>query len=283
MSKSKKSKRNSTSIWTYFIIAATILILAGLISYPLYQQYKRSEIEIYLNKTNSIIVQSNKEIGDLNSYFSQFKGDPLSAKAVLPRLEAAKKELNKTSDNIKKIETPAKAKPLQEKLIKYYKDSANMCGDLIKVADFIVERNDILIDLAKDTETFSSAVDNAKSDDEIVKAANDLKNSTNDALKKLESLEKPKILPYSNDALKVYISELSKALDDLKKAIEVKDMKSLLAAVSKIKAVFEQDWVKAQSEEDSKGLNEYKATINKLKKLRLSVINEQKKLKSELE
>lgn len=269
-------------MWKSLFVILAILALMGIMLIPLYLQQRRSEIEIYLNQTRSIIAKSNTDLSNLNTYFTEFKGDPASAQIALPKFKQAQRSFVKSARDLNALTVPKKAAHLHKSLVKFYNESSRICSDLASVANFILQRNNQLKSLSEDVKEFSSMITNAKTDEEIIKAAQDLKKSSDKTLENLRELEKPAILPYSNKALESYIVELSKALADLNLSIEQKNISGIQSAIERIKAVFQQNWVKAQVEEDIEGLRKHKSAVKEIKQLRAVALRERARLADEI-
>ena len=272
----QKATQKTRAIW--YVLVIVVLFFIAVFALLVYRTSKQQNLTIYLSKVDKIQQESNPSIQELNISLNQFQGDAQSAANALPRLKESKKTLEATSRKIKRLPYPNKAKSYRKSLIQYYEQSATFFNDLARVAQFIINRIQILQQLAKDIQSFDEAIKNAKSDQEILEAARSLKESADKAHRSLEKLSRPKILPYSNEVFFSYLTSISEASELLSKGIEEQDIKMLQDAVNALRTVFSQNWEDAQFVEDKKGMGKYKKKIEEIKKIRREAMQERQDL-----
>lgn len=276
----KKSKQNKRANLNR--IALLGLALVALLTFFGYRFWQQQRVVQYLEKVEEIQNETSSKIKRLNQDFVQFRGDVKSANYVLPKFKKGKKVLEEANTKLEQLSCPEEAKDLRQSLLRLYEESAALCSDLASVAQYVVDRTEILAELAKDVQTFDKSIKKAKTDEEAIAAAESLKKSAGEALNYIEKLSKPDVFPYSNQVLASYLAALAQASDLLGTGIERKDLSMVNQAVKELNKVFSQDWVKAQFVEDKQGMENYRQRIREIETLRQQVVREQQSLRQKM-
>lgn len=264
LSEAKSSSENKRkTILRVAILAGAVAVLLGFLGYNFYQ---RSRVESSFRQMEKVQREASQELAPLSEDFAQFQAHPEVAKKLKPKFKKAQNVLNKATRKLKAINPPSELATVKEDLILLDVKSAGIYQDLVKLTDYLVQRDATINKFSKATEDFDKAAKQAKTAQDIIKAGQALKGSADGTVKELEELDSP-IKVYSNQLLEQYLKELSLDLSLLEEGIKQNDVQKVEQAGSKLGEVFSKDWTQAVWQEDKKDVEKYKARVKEISRL----------------